>query len=35
MTETKFGVFLFAFIIPLPLLLLGTSVGLWLRRRNA
>lgn len=35
MTETKFGVFLFAFIIPLPILLLGTSVGLWLRRRNA
>lgn len=35
MTETKFGVFLFAFIIPLPILLLGASVGLWLRRRNA
>lgn len=35
MTETKFGLFLFAFIIPLPLLLLGTSVGIWLRRRNA
>ncbi|WP_415062768.1 GldG family protein [Bdellovibrio sp.] len=35
MTETKFGVFLFAFIIPLPILLLGTSIGLWLRRRNA
>ncbi|MEN0057551.1 MAG: GldG family protein [Bdellovibrio sp.] len=35
MTETKFGVFLFAFIIPLPLLLLGTSIGLWVRRRNA
>ncbi|WP_413569681.1 GldG family protein [Bdellovibrio sp. HCB117] len=35
LTETKFGVFLFAFIIPLPLLLLGTSVGLYLRRRNA
>lgn len=35
MTSTKFAVFLFAFIIPLPLLLLGTSVGLWLRRRNA
>lgn len=35
MTETKFSVFLFAFIIPLPLLLLGTSVGLWVRRRNA
>lgn len=35
MTETKFTIFLFAFIIPLPLLLLGTSIGLWLRRRNA
>ncbi|AHZ86272.1 hypothetical protein Bb109J_c0929 [Bdellovibrio bacteriovorus] len=35
LTETKFGLFLFAFIIPLPILLLGTSVGLWLRRRNA
>ncbi|UOF02814.1 GldG family protein [Bdellovibrio reynosensis] len=35
MTETKFAVFLFAFIIPLPILLLGTSIGLWLKRRNA
>lgn len=35
LTETKFAVFLFAFIIPLPILLLGTSVALWLRRRNA
>lgn len=35
MTETKFALFLFAFIIPLPILLLGMSVGLWLRRRNA
>lgn len=35
MTDTKFGIFLFAFIIPLPILLLGTSIGLWLRRRNA
>lgn len=35
LTDTKFGVFLFAFIIPFPLLLLGTSVGLWLKRRNA
>lgn len=35
MTETKFALFLFAFIIPLPLLLLGTSIGLWVRRRNA
>lgn len=35
MTETKFAVFLFAFILPLPLLMLGTSLGLWYRRRNA
>lgn len=35
LTETKFAIFLFAFIIPLPLLLLGTSVGIWVRRRNA
>ncbi len=35
MTETRFAIFLFAFIIPLPILLLGTSVGLWMKRRNA
>lgn len=35
LTETKFAIFLFAFIIPLPLLLLGTSIGIWVRRRNA
>ncbi|MNL51037.1 hypothetical protein D3C87_1741030 [compost metagenome] len=35
MTETKFGIFLFAFIIPLPILLLGISISLWMRRRNA
>jgi ABC-type uncharacterized transport system involved in gliding motility auxiliary subunit len=35
MTETKFAIFLFGFIIPLPLLLLGTSIGIWARRRNA
>lgn len=35
LTETKFAIFLFAFIIPLPILLLGASVGLYLRRRNA
>jgi ABC-type uncharacterized transport system involved in gliding motility auxiliary subunit len=35
MNETKFAIFLFGFIIPLPLLLLGTSVGIWVRRRNA
>ncbi|MGZ3774763.1 MAG: GldG family protein [Pseudobdellovibrionaceae bacterium] len=35
MTESKFTVFIFLFIIPLPLILLGTSIGLWIRRRNA
>lgn len=35
LTDTKFALFLFGFIIPLPLLFLGTSVGLWWRRRNA
>jgi ABC-type uncharacterized transport system involved in gliding motility auxiliary subunit len=35
LTETKFSVFLFAFIIPFPLLLLGVSIGLYTKRRNA
>ena len=35
LTETKFSVFLFAFIIPLPILLLGISISLYMRRRNA
>ncbi|HWU41926.1 MAG TPA: GldG family protein [Bdellovibrio sp.] len=35
MTDTKFSIFLFAFIIPFPILLLGTSIGLYVRRRNA
>jgi ABC-type uncharacterized transport system involved in gliding motility auxiliary subunit len=35
LTETKFGIFLFAFLIPLPLLLLGTGITLYTRRRNA
>lgn len=35
MTETKFMMFLFGFIIPIPVLLLGTSIGVWIRRRNA
>ena len=35
LTETKFAVFLFAFIIPLPILLLGVGVSLYVRRRNA
>ncbi|MES3038884.1 MAG: Gldg family protein [Bdellovibrionota bacterium] len=39
-TEMKIGsvnqtIFLFGIIFPLPLLLLGTSFALWLRRRNA
>ncbi|MNL22010.1 hypothetical protein D3C87_1433280 [compost metagenome] len=35
MSPTKFGLFLFCFVIPLPLLLLGVSIGLWVKRRNA
>lgn len=35
LTETKFSVFLFAFIIPFPILLLGISIGLFVKRRNA
>jgi len=35
MSPTKFGLFLFCFVIPLPLLLLGISIGLWVKRRNA
>jgi ABC-type uncharacterized transport system involved in gliding motility auxiliary subunit len=35
LTRTNFTLFIFGFIIPLPLLLLGASVGLWMRRRNA
>jgi ABC-type uncharacterized transport system involved in gliding motility auxiliary subunit len=35
LTENKFYMFLFAFIIPLPLLMLFTSGFLWHRRRNA
>lgn len=35
LTQTRFTLFIFAFIIPLPLLLLATSIGLWMRRRNA
>lgn len=35
LTPTKFYIFLFGFILPIPILLLGTSVTLWTRRRNA
>lgn len=35
LTQTNFMVFLFAFIIPLPVLLLATSITLYVRRRNA
>lgn len=35
LTDTKFAVFLFGFVIPLPLVLLGVSIGLWIRRRSA
>lgn len=35
LTQTKFSIFLFAFIIPFPLLLLGISIGLFVKRRNA
>ena len=35
MTDTKFAFFLFGFIIPMPILLLGISLGLWYKRRNA
>jgi ABC-type uncharacterized transport system involved in gliding motility auxiliary subunit len=35
MTETMFYMFLIFFAIPLPVLLLGTSVTLWMKRRHA
>ncbi|WP_413293015.1 GldG family protein [Bdellovibrio sp. HCB185ZH] len=35
LTETKFAVFIFAFLIPLPLLLLGAGITLYSRRRSA
>lgn len=35
LTENKFYIFIFAFIIPLPLLMLVSSGMLWYRRRNA
>ncbi|MBX2988932.1 MAG: GldG family protein [Bdellovibrionaceae bacterium] len=35
LTDAKFSLFLWAFVVPLPLLLLATSLGLWMRRRFA
>jgi ABC-type uncharacterized transport system involved in gliding motility auxiliary subunit len=35
LTENKFYIFIFAFVIPLPLLMAVTSGVLWYRRRNA
>lgn len=35
LTENKFYMFLFAFVIPLPLIMLISSGALWYRRRNA
>jgi hypothetical protein len=35
MTDTAFYLFIFCFAIPVPLLLLGSSVTLWMRRRHA
>lgn len=35
LTQTKFYTFFFGFILPVPILLLATSVTLWTRRRNA
>lgn len=34
-TDTKFYLFLIFFVIPLPILLLSSSVVLWIRRRHA
>lgn len=35
LTDTKFGLFLFGFAIPVPILLLIASITLWVKRRNA
>lgn len=35
MSDTAFYLFIFCFAIPVPLLLLGSSVTLWMRRRHA
>ncbi|MFZ4405287.1 MAG: GldG family protein [Pseudobdellovibrionaceae bacterium] len=35
LTDTNFAIFLFAFILPLPIILLSTGVTLWFKRRSA
>ncbi len=35
LTNTRFSVFLFGFIIPLPLILGSIALGLWIKRKNA
>lgn len=35
MTESNFYLFVFLFAVPVPFILLGTSVTLWLKRRHA
>jgi len=35
LTNTQFSLFLFGFVIPLPLLMFSSSIMLWFRRRNA
>lgn len=35
LTNTRFSVFLFGFVIPIPLILGGIALGLWIRRKNA
>ncbi len=35
LTQITFTFFIFGFVIPLPLLMLGMSVGLWAKRRSA
>jgi hypothetical protein len=35
LTQVKFSLFIFGFIIPIPVIMLAMSVGLWVKRRNA
>jgi ABC-type uncharacterized transport system involved in gliding motility auxiliary subunit len=35
LTDSNFAMFVWSFIVPLPLLLLSASIGLWMRRRFA